>query len=162
MTWRLAKSGIFTAANEWRFHRMINGGTTIIRRYEDKGENFTYLTLGDERGHVRKMRVSKPDSSPAEPSQELWEQLHDPEITKLSGRLTFPWGIKYFILFAQVNQHEFGFVGYSAPKDLWFDAELDAAANFPDLKAKILQNKREAYEKETGLLPFQHKITRHR
>ena len=51
MTWKLAKSGIFTAANERRFHRMINGGTTIVRLYEDKEVNFTYLTLGDERGH---------------------------------------------------------------------------------------------------------------
>lgn len=146
MTWKLARDGIFTQNNEARWQSMLKGGRTYIRETQGR------LTIGDERGHVRWLFVHTPERRPAEPSEELWEKLHDSETTKVSGKLTFPWGAEYYVLHAQTSETEAEHIGYCAPKELWLDAELEVADS-PEMRERILRAKRAAYESETGLLP---------
>lgn len=157
MTWRQAKNGVFTNSNQRRFNSILTGGPAIIRLYKNDP------TIGDRTGHVRNLFVCTPDNLPAEPSYELWEQLHDPEITKISARLPFPFGSQYIQLFAQLDKDEYVLIGYSAPIDLWLDAELEASIGFPEfpeLREGCLRRKLEAYEKATGFLPQRRANTR--
>ena len=138
MTWKLAKEGIFTASNNYRFDKIRLEGGAYIRVVNGS------LTIGDSKGPIRYCQMMNQNGTNSTPSPELLEMVLDKERSKLSGPLAFPESTHFYRLFAQVDQESCELIGYVAEPEVWYQAELATAELMGNqhLKEQILANER--------------------
>ncbi len=147
MTWKLARNGVFNRKNEARFRAILHGEPALVGLVDGR------LTIGDKHGPLRWLYVLTPDNKLAEPTPDADRMLRDPECTKVSARLSFPPGVSFYRLYAQVDEKTMDHIGYIAPKEAWLSAEMDAAADKPEFLERVVERERRRYFEECGFLP---------